>query len=254
MRQAATVVLLRRVPSTPAQIEVLLLERPAGAAFAPGTQVFPGGSVDCSDRDPRWWDLVEGWSDSEVDPRTPLWIRINAIRETYEETGVLLALRPDRSPCTPEDLSHLEPMRRGLRTGDGRTFRAGLAARGLLPDVRALVFCAHWITPAGLPRRFDTRFFLAELPEGQEPAPDPMGEHTGLRWAIPGVALEEASQGLCQLLPPTRAVLGLVASARGVADLLAGGADGSIQTIEPRLEDVNQEHFPGLDVDRVLGR
>jgi len=253
MRQAATVVLLRQGDSGPAEIQVLLLERPNGAAFAPGTQVFPGGSVDVSDQDPKWKDLAEGWSDSEVDPRTPLWIRIAAIRETYEETGVLLAVRRDLSPCTPQDLSSSEPMRRSLRSGDGQAFRTGLKERGLLPNVRGLTFCAHWITPAGLPRRFDTRFFLALLPDGQEPAPDPLGEHTGMRWISPALALEEATQGLCQLLPPTRAALKLVASATDPAELLAATSRSSVETIEPRLEDVNQQRYPGLDVGRLLG-
>ncbi|EQD41752.1 NUDIX hydrolase, partial [mine drainage metagenome] len=108
--------------------------------------------------------------------------------------------------------------------------------------------CAHWVTPEGLPKRFDTRFFLAALPTGQEPSPDPLGEHESLRWAEPEEALQEAARGECQLLPPTRAVLAWLATSSGVEDALRRGRSAAVETVRPDLGDVTGERYPGLDL------
>lgn len=243
--------LLRPAESPSEPPRVLLLERPNLAAFAPGTQVFPGGSVDPADRDPGWSRLLPSWSDRGRDPRAPLALRLAAVRETYEEAGVLLGRHRDGSRPTAEDIERLSSVRAQMRAGRADQFRVGLAAADLVPDVEELIFCAHWITPSGLPRRFDTRFFLTPWPLGQEPQPDPLGEHISLRWAAPSIALEEARQGRCQLLPPTRAVLEELATAHSVEDAMARAREARVETIQPRLEDVTEERYPGLDVSRL---
>ncbi len=233
---------------------VLLLERPAHASFAPGSLVFPGGSVDEADRDPAWADLSQLPDDAGFDPRAPLAIRIAGIRETFEESGILLARRDDGAPLTDADWSGMIEIRHRLRAGGAAIFRSEMAAHGLKPDVRSLRFCAHWITPEGLPRRFDTRFFMTVLPPGQTAQADPLREHVSLQWADPAGALASAEEGLAQLLPPTRAVLRQVALARSVDEALCRAQEEPIETIQPVLRDVTEENFPGLDVSRLDGR
>ncbi|MHB1499787.1 MAG: NUDIX hydrolase [Candidatus Dormibacteria bacterium] len=250
-RDAGTVVLLRPAEGPSGPPRVLLLERPNLAAFAPGTQVFPGGSVDAADKDPSWSRLLPSWSNQGSDPRAPLALRLAAVRETYEEAGILLSRRRDGSRPSAEDIERLSAVRAQMRAGRADEFRVGLTAANLIPDVEELTFCAHWVTPPGLPRRFDTRFFLAPWPLDQEPQPDPLGEHVSLRWVTPAIALEEARQGRCQLLPPTRAVLEQLTTAHSVDDAMAHARAATVETIRPLLEDVTEERYPGLDVSRL---
>ena len=248
IRDAATVVLLatpRRGGDPPT---VLLLERPPQAKFAPGTQVFPGGSVDEADRDPAWEELVELPPENTFDPRAPIAVRVAAVRETFEETGVLLARHRDGSLATADDVRRLTPLRDVMRSGRPDAFREGLIAADLKPDLEGLIFCAHWITPVGAARRFDTRFFVSQLPPGQAAQPDPLAEHVASRWANPDQALRDAERGLCQLLPPTRAVLRRVATARSVEDAIRAAQEGSVATIQPTMEEVTEENYPGLNV------
>jgi 8-oxo-dGTP pyrophosphatase MutT (NUDIX family) len=233
---------------------VLLLGRPSQASFAPGIQAFPGGSVDEADRDPAWEPFFAPALTGSWDKRASLPVRIAAIRETYEECGVLLAQRRGGEPCTAQEVADLGPYRDRIRQGEPALFRTALAAADLLPAVGRIVFCADWVTPEGLPRRFDARFFVTALPAAQEPLPDPLGEHESLRWVDPHRALEEAMQGTTQLLPPTRSVLSELAHAGSVAEALQRAESGKVETVRPRLEDVTAEHYPGLDVSRLRQR
>jgi 8-oxo-dGTP pyrophosphatase MutT (NUDIX family) len=247
-RDAATVVLLTDPECTGDPPKVLLLERPPGARFAPGTQVFPGGSVDEADRDPAWAKMVQPPSEQALDLRAPLAAMLAAVRETFEETGILLARRSDGSLATPADAGSLTAMRSVVRSGRPQAFRTGLAAAGFTPDLEGLIFCAHWITPLGVATRFDTRFFMSVLPPGQVAQADPLQEHVALRWADPKRALQDAEDGLCQLLPPTRAVLRQVAAARSVEDALLLARKSSVATVQPALEEVTRENYPGLNL------
>ncbi len=253
VRDAATVVLLRPPQAPGSGPQVLLLGRPASAKFAPGTQVFPGGSVDYADSDQAWAHLLDPNAANSKSQITEPRLKLAAIRETFEECQILLARGPDGAPCTAAQLAAVEAVRPRLRSGDPSALRTAFESVGLRPDLDGLVFCAHWITPEGLPRRFDTRFFLAPLPPGQNPQPDPLGEHSSLRWVDPGIALEEARQGICQMLPPTRAVLAQVASAHSLEEALAIARETPVITIQPRLEEVNPERYPGLDLATLRG-
>jgi 8-oxo-dGTP pyrophosphatase MutT (NUDIX family) len=177
-RQAATIVLLR---DTDAGIEVALLQKSANLGFARGMYVFPGGALDPADA-----ALGDPWL-------------VAAIRETFEECGVLLAV-----PAPPVDiLDHRQ-----------REFATVLADLGLTPDFDALHTFAHWVTPEVETRRFDTRFFAAALPPGQDLS-ELTSEHQAIGWFRPG-----ATEGL-PMLPPTMAVLSELARFATVAQALA---------------------------------
>ena len=199
-RPSATVLLLRDADPW----ELLLVHRPGGADFAPGAYVFPGGTVHEDDR--VWDDEVRG----------------AAVREVFEEVGVLLARGATDAHCV-----RVREMIEG-----GSTFSRALRELGLEPSLGELVMLARWVTPALLRRRYDTRFFLARMPKGQAVHPQE-GEVTDWLWISPASALE--SPGVT-LVYATRAVLESVASARDVESLLAHTRRlDRIPVVEPRM-------------------
>ncbi|MHB1523792.1 MAG: NUDIX hydrolase [Candidatus Dormibacteria bacterium] len=243
-RDAATAALIRDGDRPDGPPEVLLLERADRAHFAPRALVFPGGSLDPGDRDPRWgefWDPVES---GRPDRRAGLEFRVGAMRETFEECGVLLG-------SFVGGAARLEEERARWRRGGGEGFLDLCRRLGLRPALESLVFVARWVTPEGFSRRFDARFFLAPLPPGQEPRADPLGESGSWRWADPAEALHRGRQGEWQLLPPTRAVLQLLAAGRGVEGTLAAARARRVVTRRPRLEEVTARRYPGLDRSRL---
>jgi 8-oxo-dGTP pyrophosphatase MutT (NUDIX family) len=205
---AATVVLVRG--SQPAG-EVLLLRRPMGSAFAPDTWVFPGGRVDPSDHGFDHARLAEGPAPDEwarilslENPREAAAYAVAAVRETWEETGILLAAGERPPGC--------EAARRELLSGS-RSLQEFLEVAGLRIASGALRYVAHWITPEWLPRRFDTRFFLCHVGHGAQCVleGDELVEH---RWLEPGEALVAAEAGEITLLPPTSDTLRRLAQRR----------------------------------------
>jgi len=231
-------------------LEVLLLTRPASSVFAPGAEVFPGGSVDPADLDPEWLGLRAAWVPSaEVE-----WhLIVTAVRETFEECGVLLACDANGRPIPPQRVAALAPLRRELQEGHPDRLLPGLREADLRPAWGELAFCAHWVTPEGLPRIFDTRFFLAALPAGQEPSRDQPGELDSMRWVDPATALVEAVQGRTLLLPPTRAVLEQLVDQPRVAMALLAARSSPVNRVQPKLEEVTASHYPGLDLRAILG-
>ncbi len=245
LRDAATVVVLRDGPDGHGPLEVLLLWRPPAAGFAPGATVFPGGGVDPDDHDPAWGRDADGVA--SLDPRAPQPLAIAAIRECLEETGLLLAVDAAGRPPTPQAVERVAAAVLGPRPAASGGLRWALRASGLRADLGRLVFAAHWITPAGLPLRYDTRFFLARAPDGQAAHIPPTGELRGHAWATPAAALDQGRAGTWQLLPPTRAVLAWVARQPTVAAALAAARAAAVATVEPRLDEVTPERVPGLD-------
>jgi 8-oxo-dGTP pyrophosphatase MutT (NUDIX family) len=234
VRDAATVVLLR---DTPAGLEAFLLQRVRAMAFAAGMTVFPGGVVDTRDADA---DL--GW----VGPPASAWsaalsaapplaraLVCAAVRETFEESGVLLAGPTADAVCTV-DGPQWEADRAALEAGEV-SLAALLSRRGLLLRADLLRPWAHWITPAGERRRYDTRFFVAALPSGQSTR-DSAGEADAVVWLPPAEALGQAARGERGLLPPTEVTLEEVAGHQTVAEVLAAADRRVITPIEPRLE------------------
>jgi 8-oxo-dGTP pyrophosphatase MutT (NUDIX family) len=231
-RDAATVVILRGGP------EVYLLRRKSTMAFAAGAYVFPGGSVDPRDTDhavawagpsPREWGEVFRASE-----KVARGLVCAAVRETFEESGVLLAGQgPD---CVVEDTTGDDWESDRLALID-RTlaFADFLNRRGLVLRSDLLKPWAHWITPEIERRRFDTRFFVAVLPEGQRTR-DVGGEADHVTWKRPQGAIELAHEGEIFLMPPTYHTLGELAGHDSVASVLA--EERQIITIMPKAVEI----------------
>jgi 8-oxo-dGTP pyrophosphatase MutT (NUDIX family) len=232
-RDAATVMLLRQASG----VEALLLRRTAVLEFAPGAYVFPGGSVDERDADPEI-----GWAGpSPADfaarlgaaPEHSRALVCAAVRETFEECGVLLA---GPSPTAlVHDSAALAQDRHSLLEGS-TSFAEVLSRRGLVLRADLLTPWARWITPEASSRRFDTWFFAAALPPGQTAAlaapaeQEDRAEHQGrtgsgesdsATWLRPSAALEAARAGEIRLLPPTAATLGELAAHQDLAGIMA---------------------------------
>ncbi len=231
-------------------LEVLLLTRPATSSFAPRAEVFPGGSVDTADLDSGWADAAAGL---QLNSGAERHLLVTAVRETFEECGVLLARNAAGHSCPSRVAAELAPLRRRIQNGHPEGFLSGLREAGLRPAWEDLIFCAHWVTPEGLPRIFDTRFFMAALPPDQQPSPDYPGELDSMRWVSPSTALRESVRGETLLLPPTRAVLAQLAAQPTVAAAVQAARSSKVQRVQPKLEEITSDRYPGLDLGAVLG-
>jgi glyoxylase-like metal-dependent hydrolase (beta-lactamase superfamily II)/8-oxo-dGTP pyrophosphatase MutT (NUDIX family) len=207
-RPAATVVLLRPGRGAP---EILLTQRPSSMAFAGDLFVFPGGRVDDADADERLVDRVAAES-----PGGEAAYAIAAIRELFEEAGVLLAERRDGRAL---DAAATAGARRALVAGE-TTLGAVVEALDLRLRTDRLVPISHWTTPPIMPRRFDTRFFAAELPPGAEPSfeTDEVVDH---RWLTARDALEAMAAGELAMWVPTCATLQQLEFVAGLDDIVA---------------------------------
>jgi 8-oxo-dGTP pyrophosphatase MutT (NUDIX family) len=235
-RDAATVMLLRPAAAV-AGVEVLMLRRVAAMKFAPGAYVFPGGSVDPAD-----YGVQVGWhgpDPAEFGARLGASAEMAralvcaAVRETFEEAGVLLAGAPDGGPLADPSGPSWAADRAALTTGQ-LTLAELLSRRGLVLRADLLVPWARWVTPEGEPRRFDARFFAAALPAGQV-ATGHAAESDHIAWLRPGDAIESARAGQISLLPPTATTLHdfAVAESGGVTGIL--GRRPVIEPVMPRL-------------------
>jgi 8-oxo-dGTP pyrophosphatase MutT (NUDIX family) len=203
-RPSATVLLVRgRDPW-----ELLLVHRPGGADFAPGAYVFPGGTVHGDDM---------GWGDE---------IRMAAVREVFEEVGLLLARHGSRFARQP-DVEGVRSIVEG-----GKSFGEALRELRLEPALDQLVLFARWVTPLQLRRRYDARFFLAHLPGGQE-VHSQEGEVTDWLWAAPDAALSNPD---ITLVYATRAVLESVAPEANVKRLFSRAQSlKEVPIVEPKM-------------------
>lgn len=228
LRDAATVVLAR---DSDDGIEVFLQRRVKQMAFAGGMTVFPGGGVDPRDSDAHlaWTGPEPSWWAHQFSTSVELAQALvcAAVRETFEECGVLLASAGEDFP----DPSSLRADRDAL-VDKSISFADFLRARQLTLRADLLRPLAHWITPVNEKRRYDTRFFLAAVPAGQEPD-DSTSEAEVARWAGAQGALDAWSAGKHFLLPPTWAQLTEVARFATVDELLA--AQRTIEAIEPSV-------------------
>lgn len=240
VRQASTVMILRDGP------EVLMMKRPAAMSFAAGAYVFPGGRVDTADSDPSiGW---QGPSPSEFAEKlgapgedVARGLVCAAIRETFEEAGLLLAGPPD-GPVTVPSGDGWEADRAELIAGT-RPFGDLLARRGLVLRADLLVPWARWITPEAEPKRYDTRFFVTRLPAGQE-ATGHAAEADRLAWVNPADGLQSARNHEMFLMPPTATTLNEFARLGDVSAIL--GQERSIAPIQPRI--VAEDGQPWLEI------
>ena len=250
-RHAATIALLREGLDGP---EVYLMRRVSSMAFAAGLYVFPGGSVDPRDvdlTDEHWaGPAPQYWADRfGTDEPLARALVAAAVRETFEESGVLLAGPTASTVCDVSDPSW-EDDRQALL--DRSLSMAGLLERrGLVLRADLLRPWAHWITPEREPRRFDTRFFVAALPAGQVPR-DVGGESDMLVWMRPDDALDRSAAGDLAMMPPTIHVTRSLAGAADVDEVLA--REQVIVTVLPRIVEVQgaltilMPGDPGYDV------
>jgi glyoxylase-like metal-dependent hydrolase (beta-lactamase superfamily II)/8-oxo-dGTP pyrophosphatase MutT (NUDIX family) len=187
---AATVLLLR---DTPEGVEVLMTRRSANASFAPGAYVFPGGRIDKGDALAR---SIASRRASQSDEQ--LTQAIAAIRESFEELGVLLARHPDGRPVSAHEVASMD---RGT-AATTVAFAEQCAARDLRLDADQVFTLAHWITDRDLPKRFDVPFLVARMPEGQTPAADE-SEQFEPCWVRPADALARHKAGTFFMIFPT---------------------------------------------------
>ena len=238
-RPAATVVVAR--DGTPG-LEVLLLRRNRSAGFVPGAYVFPGGRVDASDADPilvaRTDDLTEEQAARrleipEGDPSAVAYF-LAAVRETFEETGLLIARTPEGEPAPgADDDARVEELRTRLLNQEV-AFGAVLEELDVKIDGRSMEYVAHWITPKAEPRRYDTRFFVAKVP-GTRRESVYREEITESLWIPPGEALDRNGKGTLPMVFPTLKTLEELTEFASTDEVLEHYGARRIPSILPEL-------------------
>jgi glyoxylase-like metal-dependent hydrolase (beta-lactamase superfamily II)/8-oxo-dGTP pyrophosphatase MutT (NUDIX family) len=222
---AATVLLLRDTPQGP---EVLMTRRSAKASFAPGAYVFPGGRIEASDAAARAVATRRpGQSDEQLTQA------VAAVRECFEELGVLLARHDDGRPVGAKDLASMD-----RSTSSAIALADQCTARGLRLATDQVYTLAHWITDRDLPKRFDVPFLVARMPEGQAPSADETEQFEPC-WVRPADALaRHRAGGFFMIFPTLRTLERLAAypSVQAVLDACAQrpGGEGPLWTSCPR--------------------
>jgi 8-oxo-dGTP pyrophosphatase MutT (NUDIX family) len=244
-RHAASVLLLREQQGT---IEVLLTRRHENLAFMGGLWVFPGGTLCAADTSTLSLALIpesarvdchrlRDLDNNALPTDTCLGLAIAAARETFEETGILLATTAKGHHCESERLARLHDRQRAI-VSQPELFATSLQEEDLQLDVRRLIYWSHWITPSVVPKRFDTRFYLAALPPEQVATVDNI-EATELCWMTPAAVIAAAHDGTMTLSRPTLYnLMELDASVRQHVSLnaiLAAEAHRDIAPVLPKI-------------------
>jgi 8-oxo-dGTP pyrophosphatase MutT (NUDIX family) len=216
---AATILLVRDIGEPGGGFEVAMIERTQAARFAGGALVFPGGKVDAADESPFW----EAHGAAGMQGA----LRVAAAREAYEETGLLLA----RQPLTPAQIATAVE-RRAAVAADATLFRPLVEELNVLLDLEGFHHFAHWITPEAEKRRFDTHFYIAHAPLGQDIVHDG-GEAVDAVWLRPQDALEAGAKGERQVMFPTRLNLELLAASSNAKSAIADTLSRTVHTILP---------------------
>jgi glyoxylase-like metal-dependent hydrolase (beta-lactamase superfamily II)/8-oxo-dGTP pyrophosphatase MutT (NUDIX family) len=225
-RSAATVILAR--PAADGSYEVLMTKRPDSMAFMGGTYVFPGGALEDADMSDAMAarsilgrdDAAERVGEESIDGATALGLLCCALRELYEEAGILIA-RQGANPVNPAEVREVYAPRHAEVGHDAETFAAFLEREDLKLETDVLVGHGRLITPEQAPIRFDARFFVAPLPEGQAVMPHPT-EVVEWLWISPERALEQARSKELDIPIPTMAVLQGLAEIGGFEQLMQG--------------------------------
>jgi 8-oxo-dGTP pyrophosphatase MutT (NUDIX family) len=244
VRDAATVMLVRDA-SDGSGMEVFMLRRNLNSDFVGGAYVFPGGAVDEADRHADLERICQGRSDDAASdqlgiPTGGLAFWVAAIRECFEEAGVLLAV-PDDDPddnvisfADPATAERFVEHRRAVDAGEQRLIEV-CEMEHLRLDVDRIHYFSHWITPVGPPRRYDTRFFVAAAPPEQVPLHDDR-ETIAHLWVRPQDALDRHERGELDLIFPTIRNLQAIGRFDRSADLLAHAQSISeVPAILPRI-------------------
>lgn len=245
---AATVTLVRDAPGG---VEVLMLRRSLSLAFMPGVHVFPGGALDPADDSPELHALCAGPDDAAASrslgmERGGLAYRIAAIREAFEEAGILLAYEASGALVSLSGAAAERYHAYRHAVDAGRSDFAAMARReGLRLATDRLLYFGHWITPVGIPRRYDTRFFLAVAPEDQEARHDNR-ETIAHIWLRPAQALEMRARETLQMRFPTIKTLERFAQCGTTAELIeALSSAPEIPALLPRVARDGRTLLPG---------
>lgn len=244
-RDAATVMLVR---DGAAGIEVFMLRRHLNSVFLGGAYVFPGGAVDEHDRHVDLDAVCDGRSDTAASellgldpPRGGLAFWVAAIREAFEEAGVLLAYGADGTILDwtdPSVAARFAEHRRAVDSGERRLVDV-CVDEGLQLAVDAMHYFSHWITPVGPPRRFDTRFFVAKAPEGHTYLHDDR-ETIDNTWVRPADAIGMQERGEVDIIFPTLRSLDAISRFATTDELLA--AASAIEHVPTMLPRVVNDH------------
>jgi len=241
IRDASTVMLVR---DGRAGLEVFMLRRNLNSDFVGGAYVFPGGAVDPGDSADRIDVLSEGRSDAKVSPLLGVasgglayWVA--AIRESFEEAGFLLAYDRSGEIVALDDSVHSERFKEHRRAVDhGALGLVELCDREELRlAVDRMQYFSRWITPLGAPRRYDTRFFVAEAPAGQTPVHDERETIANL-WIRPVEALERHEAGEFELIFPTMRSLEALDRFDTAASVVDHAA--AVERVEPVLPTIRE--------------
>ena len=252
---AATLLLLRDRPG--GGPEVLLIKRHTKSKFAAGDYVFAGGKIEADDLPEDGARFCQGLSGKDaaarlgggLEPEAALRHWVGAIREAFEEIGMLFAYAPDGALVRwPPDARAEVAVQRDAVHRNHRAFFEMVRAQSLTLATDRLAYFAHWITPEEQPLRFDTRFFAAVAPPGQEPVVDGH-EITDLRWLTPREAVAARDRGEITLRTPTLKNLELVDGHADAASAVAALGRREVATIRPRILQVDGKPMPVLPGD-----
>lgn len=239
-KPAATLVLLRDRAPGDVGVEVLLIQRHRESRFAGGDYVFPGGKVEVDDNPDDAARACAGLDEEmatrvlglEGAPRTALAYWVGAIREAFEEVGVLLAYGADGAPIDVAD-ARFAAYREACQV-ENQAFWDMIRAERLTLATDGLRYFAHWITPEEAPYRYDTRFFAARMPAGQHAVADDR-EIIDVRWMTVAEAWAARASGDITLRLPTIKNLAVFEDAASTADALGRLTGRDVPMIQPRL-------------------
>jgi 8-oxo-dGTP pyrophosphatase MutT (NUDIX family) len=265
MRQAATVLLLRESAGA---LEVLMMRRAATLAFMGGLWVFPGGRLEPDDHSPRalaripphalrpCGERLRSPEGAALPVDVALGLHVAACRETFEEAGVLLARDSSGRPCDPALVDSLQA-RRAASDGEPSPFVAMLEYHDLFLDVAPLVYWSHWVTPSLEPKRYDTRFFVVPVPQGQAAQAD-FSELTEHAWIDPATAAEALERGEIAVPPPTLLTLEDLresyARHGSLPAMLAAESGRETPVVLPRIEVLEDEFRVVMPWDTRYGQ
>jgi len=239
---AATIMLVRDYP----KFQVLMVKRHHLVDFASGAYVFPGGKLHDGDQGPAWKQWTIGWDEFSDEQRA---LRIAALRELYEEAGILLARDLTGDAFTRHGLTQ---MSRKDVSQNRLPFVDFVRSMEILLDLRALTLFARWITPNVVQNRFDTWFFVARAPIRQDAFCDGW-ETVETEWIEPAEAIRLAALGDRKILFPTRMNLKLLSEAGDSHDALARAAARPMVTVEPVVEQRDEGLLVAISADAGYG-
>ncbi|WP_337188745.1 NUDIX hydrolase [Phenylobacterium sp.] len=241
IRPAATVLLLRDAPA----FEVLMVKRHHQIDFASGALVFPGGKTHAGDHDPAWAAHCRGWEQFDAEQRG---LRIAAIREAYEEAGILMAEGLDGADFAGVS----DPVVRAAVDRGETPFIDVIRELGVRLRLDALTVFSRWITPTMMPKRFDTWFYAVAAPPDQVAACDGR-ETVDAEWIPPGEVLRLAEAGERTVIFPTRMNVQLLAEAGSAGDCVRRAEARPLVPVLPEVKVRGERRFLVIPPDAGYG-